>query len=68
MPGSGRVGAMQVPGYELPRIPVPRTSVNRAPRKRYMYSIPGAIPPSNDITNSTTPPATMTTSKGPAMR
>jgi hypothetical protein len=33
-----------------------------------MDSIPGAIPLSKDVANSITPPATMTTSKGRAMR
>jgi hypothetical protein len=32
------------------------------------YSIPDAIPPSKDVANSTTPPPTMTTLKGRAMR
>ncbi len=33
-----------------------------------MDSIPGDIPPSNDVANSTAPPATMTTPNGRAMR
>ena len=32
------------------------------------YSIPDAIPPSIDVANNTTPPPTMTTPKGRAMR
>ena len=33
-----------------------------------MDSIPGAIPPSKDVTNNTTPPDSITTPKGRAMR
>lgn len=62
-------GVMHDPANGVRRISLLRSRVNRTPRVSvYMDPIPGAIPLSKDVANSTTPPATMTTPKGRAMR
>jgi hypothetical protein len=40
----------------------------RVPRERYMVSIPGTIPSNKDVASSSTPPTTITTPQGRAMR
>src|SRR5215216_2757939 len=58
---------MQYVGYALPRIYLLRGWVNKDKSRGYIDSIPGAIPPSKDVTKSIAPPPTMTTPKGRAM-